>query len=203
MSGSRPLLWVVVGPNGAGKSTYHRTRIAPHLNVPFVNADIIAAEQWPDAPEAHSEDAARAADARRASLLSARASFVTETVFSHPSRLELLAKARQLDYELWVTFVNVDTEALAVLRVADRVSARGHDIPTKKIRARYKRLVPLAVQAVLTADRGFVVDNSRTDRPLRDVLGLERGTVTYVAADLPAWAARAFAGVIVAERRDR
>lgn len=63
-------------------------------------------------------------------------------------------------YELWVSFIVLESDDLAVARVADRVGAGGHDVPPDKIRARFERLAPLAAQAVVLADRAFVVDNS-------------------------------------------
>jgi predicted ABC-type ATPase len=188
-----PLVWLVVGPNGAGKTTYYETRIRPRLNIEFVNADQIAAERWPRSAARHSRDAAIAAQQRREELFELRRSFATETVCSHPGRLEILTKGRRLGYEVWVTFVCVGRADLAVARVAERVLRGGHDIPAEKVRSRYRRLIPLATRAVLSADRGLVVDNSTHSAPLRDVLTFERGTVTFVTPDLPRWAARAFA----------
>ncbi|MEA3643971.1 MAG: AAA family ATPase [Lamprobacter sp.] len=53
-------LWLLVGGNGAGKSTFYRLYLEP-LGLPFVNADILARIVYPDAPEAHSYDAAKLA----------------------------------------------------------------------------------------------------------------------------------------------
>jgi predicted ABC-type ATPase len=187
-----PLLWIVVGPNGAGKTTYYETRIRPRLDVEWVNADQIASMRWPRAAATHSRQAAMLAQERRDELTSLGRSFATETVCSHPARLEIVFEAKRRGYEVWVTFVSVEKAELAVARVSERVLRGGHDIPTEKIRARYKRVVPLARQAVLSADRGFVVDNSTLEAPLRDVLTFERGTLTFVASDVPKWASRAF-----------
>ena len=41
-----------LGPNGAGKSTFYRTQLAP-LGLPFINADILAKELYPQSPEEH------------------------------------------------------------------------------------------------------------------------------------------------------
>lgn len=44
---------LVVGPDGAGKSTYVQFTLAPRRpGVPFVNADVLAAQHWPDPDEA-------------------------------------------------------------------------------------------------------------------------------------------------------
>lgn len=192
MSHGHPLLWCVLGSNGAGKSTYYETRIRPILALEWVNADAIGAARWPSEQSARAYDAARLAAGRRSELIAARTSFATETVFSHPSKLEMLREAKSVGYEVFVTFVGVATSDLAVARVADRHARGGHDVPAAKVRARYERLRPLAVQAVLLADRGFVLDNSSIDVPLRDVLLYERGQPTWRARDLPAWVTSVF-----------
>ena len=61
-------LWLLAGGNGAGKSTFYRTQLQP-LGMPFVNADNIAREVFPDHPEAHSYEAAAIAENMRNELL--------------------------------------------------------------------------------------------------------------------------------------
>lgn len=64
-----PRLDLVVGCNGAGKSTLVERHLQPLLHVPFVKADLIARQRWPDSAEAHSYDAARLAAATRDTLI--------------------------------------------------------------------------------------------------------------------------------------
>lgn len=185
-----PLLWVIVGPNGAGKSTYHRTRVLPHFNAPFINADIIAKEKWPGDTAARSYDAARLAAERRQQLLRAKRSFAAETVFSHPSKLDLIQKAQDAGYEVWTTFVMLEKDELAVRRVAERTQRGGHPVPPEKIRTRYARLLPLVAKALKLSDKGYLVDNTSPTRPLRDVAGMERGKRVWTAKGLPGWLER-------------
>src|SRR5882672_5897919 len=82
---------LVVGPNGAGKSTFVELTLAPLLpGSAFVNADEIAKQRWPKDPASHAYQAARVAAETRAKLIELGASFIAETVFSHPSKLELI-----------------------------------------------------------------------------------------------------------------
>ncbi len=192
MTGHPPLLWMLIGPNGAGKSTYYDSRVRARLMAEFVNADLIAKERWPDAGPDRAYDAARLASERRQALLDGRTSFVAETVASHPSKLELLRQAKSAGYEVWVSFVYLESADLAVARVERRVRHGGHLVPDDKVRERYERVPLIALSAVAGADRAFVLDNSDSRRPLRDVLLFERGCVTWAAADQPAWAIRLF-----------
>jgi predicted ABC-type ATPase len=156
---------LVVGPNGAGKSTFVRLTLAPVLpRSSFVNADLIAQQRWPDDPETHSYDAARIAAATREALITQREPFIAETVFSHPSKLDLLRDANGAGYYTAVHVVLVP-EALAVARVAARVVAGGHAVPEEKIRGRYRRLWPLVADAIVLADTATVYDNARRTGP--------------------------------------
>jgi predicted ABC-type ATPase len=180
-----PVLHLVVGPNGAGKSTLHDAVLGPVTHLEFVNADVIAAQRWPEDPAAKSYDAAVIAAARRAELIEAKVSFVTETVFSHHSKLDLVSAAVDAGYLVSLHVVLVP-EALAVARVANRVGVGGHTVPEAKIRERYGRLWPLVAKAIAVVDNANVYDNSRAAKPFRVVATFERGCALGEAA-WPAW----------------
>lgn len=151
---------LVVGPNGAGKSTFIALVLAPTLpGSVFVNADDIARRNWPADSGQHAYDAARIAAATRAALIGRGHSFIAETVFSHPSKLDLLDQAHARGYTV-VVHALVIPEDLAVERVAHRVRAGGHNVPEVKIRERHRRLWPLVVAALESADLATVYDNS-------------------------------------------
>ncbi len=128
---------LVVGPpNGAGKSTFVELTLAPLLpGSAFVNADEIAKRRWPDDPAAHSYEAARIAATTRSALIARGDSFIAETVFSHPSKLELITEAATAGYVV-ALHILIIPEELAVHRVRLRVSAGGHSVPEDKIRER-------------------------------------------------------------------
>lgn len=139
MSTTAPTLYLLAGPNGAGKTTFYETVVGPATALPFVNADLIAAERWPDDPLAHGHDASRLAATVRDRMLADRRSFITETVFSHPSKVELVEQAATAGYLVHLHVLLVPVE-LSVARVAQRVAEGGHDVPVDKIRQRHQRL---------------------------------------------------------------
>lgn len=156
---------LVIGPNGAGKSTFVAFTLAPLLpGSPFVNADEIARQRWPDDAERHSYEAARIAAATRSALIRSGRSFIAETVFSHPSKLDLIAEAHGRDYTV-VVHVLLVPEDLSVERVRHRVLAGGHRVSEDKIRERHRRLWDLAAQAIESCDSATVYDNSRRRGP--------------------------------------
>jgi predicted ABC-type ATPase len=176
---------LVVGPNGAGKSTFVELVLADlRRGVPFVNADEIAKVRWPDDPAAHSYDAARIAERTRIRLIEAGAPLIAETVFSHPSKLELIDAARAAGYTVALQVLLVP-EDLAVARVARRVAAGGHPVPEEKIRARYRRLWPLVAEAVARSDTARIWDNSRRDGP--EEVALFAGGVPIGRCRWPGW----------------
>ena len=188
---------VLAGPNGAGKSTLYQTRVAPSFAGPFINADIIQRDELCDPSLAASYEAARIASSRRADYLSRGRDFVTETVFSHPSKLELIDEARTKGFTVIVMHVGVDTPDLSVARVGTRVEEGGHIVPEDKIRARYQRSAPFIRAAVLKADRGMVFDNSRLNKAPRRMLVFAAGRLREAAPTLPDWIRTAYAADLV------
>jgi len=180
-----PVLVVLAGPNGAGKTTLFERVLAPVMHLEFVNADRIAAERWPDAQAENGYEAARIAADRRQQLLSQGRSFITETVFSHPSKLELMTTAKDRGYRVHLHVVLIPEE-LSVARVASRVEHGGHDVPEDKIRGRYTRLWGHLRAAVAAADDAWVYDNSRAASPLRVVAQFVSGQLV-TAPTWPTW----------------
>ena len=184
----RPVLYVIAGHNGAGKTTLYEEVLAHQTAAPFVNADRLALERFghPAGTEEESRHGQAAADRLRDALLAGRGSLVTESTFSHPSKLELLARARALGYRVLVYHVGLDRPEAAVERVRARVLLGGHPVPEERIRRRFERNRPLIREAVLGADRGFVFDNADSE-PLRLALAFKAGRVVRRRDPLPAW----------------
>jgi predicted ABC-type ATPase len=179
-------LHLVIGPNGSGKTTFVEEFLALELpGYAYVNADEIAKSRWPDDPGTHAYEAAQVAAETRAHLIAAGRSFIAETVFSHPSKLDLIRSAQTAGYQV-VLHLMLVPEELAVRRVAYRVKAGGHDVPERKIRERYERLWPLAAHAVSLADRAVMYDNSRLTGPVK-IADFYEG-LRIGAAGRPDWA---------------
>lgn len=165
-----PVLHLVAGPNGAGKSTFVSRVLQPVTHLPFVNADIIAA---------------RLADVERQHLIGSRRSFIAETVFSHPSKNDLVAQAAVHGYivHLYVILLPVD---VTVRRVAERVRRGGHDVPEQKVRGRYDRQWRLIAKARDRVDRAEFFDNNTASAPFRRVAVFQHGKIIG-QAHWPPW----------------
>ena len=178
---------VLAGANGTGKSTLYATRVAPNFSGPFINADIIQRDELGDASPDAAYEAARIAADRRQDFLSRGEDFVTETVFSHPSKMDLIYAARAKGFDIVLMHIGVDSPDISVARVAARVEEGGHPVPEDKIRARYARNGRFIRQAVLEADRGFVYDNSLMNVAPKRRLIFINGRLTSAHSDLPSW----------------
>jgi len=180
-------LWVLAGGNGAGKSTFYQQFLAP-TGLPFVNADILARQLDAENTEAVSYKAAKLAEKLRMNLLQSGASFCFETVFSHPSKIDFLAAAKTLGYEIILVYIHLQTDELNQARVAQRVMQGGHNVPTDKITARIPRTMRYVSDALPLVDMAKFYDNSSKNQPFLSVALLNRGQLQKQMEVLPDWA---------------
>ena len=180
-------LWLLAGGNGAGKSTFYRTRLAP-LGIPLVNADLIAKELFPEAPEVHSYQAMQIVEQICDNLLHDGRSFCFETVFSHPSKVDFAGKAKALGYQIILVMIHLEPASLNKARVAQRVEEGGHDVPDEKVEARIPRLLRHIKAVIPLCDHVTLLDNSRADNPFVRVLTIRDGLLEKMLDPLPGWA---------------
>ncbi len=181
----QPELHVIAGPNGAGKSTLYEHVLSPS-GMQFVNADVLAARYWPNEQAERAYDAAQMAGQIREDLIASGRSFVTETVFSHESKLDLLRRAALSGYIITLHVIIVP-EDLAVARVRNRVQHGGHAVPESKIRSRYQRLWKHVAEAIRIADDAYVYDNSSLANAHERIAHYQMGQKTHPVS-WPTWA---------------
>lgn len=180
---------MLAGPNGAGKSTFFQTYLAG-LGLPFLNADVLAAEIGMEAYEA----AAHIAEARRL-LIEQRTGFVTETVLSDPvgAKVDGLANAAAAGFDVHLIYIGIADVGQSAERVATRVKAGGHDVPLAKIMARYQRTLDNLERAINRLPRVTLYDNSSFDNPYRLIAEFRNGQLHHRTNDpIPPWALRFF-----------
>ncbi len=195
-----PVFYLLAGPNGAGKSTLYRAALATGLIPPeaeFVNADLYEAAHLVHItnPMKRSKMARQWADDRRAACLVAGDPFVSETVFSHPSKLELLATAKSAGFAVVLLVVCVDEPRHLLARVQQREMEGGHSVPPERILARYPRTLDNLAQAIPMVDMALLYDTSgprnRVVQQPRLVARCRAGMVRWKnPVRWPAWAER-------------
>lgn len=190
----QPILVFVAGPNGSGKSTFFAEYL-DRLGLPYVNADDIARMLRARTPKASAETIDRRAfveaERLRAALVEAGVSFCTETVFSDPrgAKLGLLATARERGFAVILIFIGLDSAALSIARVRQRVRQGGHDVPEPTLRARFPRTLANMRAAIPIADEAVLFDNSSFDTPYRAVAVYREGRLASRHPPLPPWTA--------------
>lgn len=100
------------------------------------------------------------ADFLRKKLLKEKKKFSFETVFSHPSKLDIMRQAAAAGYKVYLYFVSTESPEINIYRVEVRKAKGGHDVESGKIRSRYKRSLDLLYEAAQIAYRAFFFDNS-------------------------------------------
>jgi predicted ABC-type ATPase len=190
----KPVFYLLAGPNGAGKSTLYRALVLGGTipaNAEFVNADLHEAAHLQHIAdlEARSEEARLWADQRRAELLDAGQSFVSETVFSHESKLVLIQEAQQLGFFVMLIVVCLDDPKRLLARVAGRVTEGGHAVPPERILARYPRTLANLSVAVRLADLAILYDSEVVSPGTHKAVAIcRRDWVEEKVSPLPDWA---------------
>lgn len=180
---ARPIIVAIGGPNGAGKSTFFHAHLASAA-LRFVNADDLARELELDV-----SDAAGLANRLRHSLVEQRESFIFETVLSDPvgDKVDFLSRAAAQGYTVVLCFIGITGADLSNERVAMRVLQGGHDVPAKKLAARFPRTMKNLARAIRKLPHVLVFDNSDLGRPFRQVAEFRDGKAVSVHEPIPAW----------------
>ena len=190
---TRPVFYLLAGPNGAGKSTlYQALKAAGKIptNAEFVNADLHEAAklQHITDPMKRSEAARDWADARRTELLAQGKSFVSETVFSHKSKLALIQHAQAQGFFVLLLVVALDQPERLLARVSQRVLEGGHNVSAQRILARYPRTIALLTQAVRLADVALLHDSFDAQPGTHKLVAACQGHTTRILHQpLPQW----------------
>lgn len=129
---------ILAGPNGAGKTTFAREFLVADARCPtFINADLIAAEMSPGAPERAAMQAGRAMLAAIRTCVERDQSFAFETTLADLSYTRSIPNWQGRGYHVSLWFLSLASPDLAVSRVAERIAQGGHAVPEAVIRRRF------------------------------------------------------------------
>jgi predicted ABC-type ATPase len=137
---SFPAVVVLGGPNGAGKSTAAPRLLRGSLRVEeFVNADTLAQGLSAFKPEDVALEAGRIMLKRLDDLESHGKSFAFESTLASQALVRRLERLKKRGYRIHIVYLWLPTAELAIARVAERVRAGGHDVPSDDVRRRFSR----------------------------------------------------------------
>lgn len=112
-------------------------------------------------PELNERLAQIMADFLRKKLLTDMKKFSFETVFSHPSKIDIMKEAKAAGYKVYLYFVSTESPEINKYRVKVRTQKGGHDVPEDKIEQRYFRSLELMFDAAQIAYQAYFFDNSK------------------------------------------
>jgi predicted ABC-type ATPase len=118
--------------------------------------------------------------------------FSFETVFSHPSNVDIMRQAAALGYKVYLYFVATESPEINKLRVTIRSQKGGHNVPPEYIEKRYYRSLDLLYDACETCYQAFFFDNSVDNAGFRLIANFkaENGNKVWQMLDrynLPEW----------------
>ena len=158
-----PNVYIIAGPNGAGKTTFAREFLPNYADCRnFINADLIAEGISPFLPEAAAVRAGRLMLEEIRLAMRRGADFGFETTLSGRSHLKLVRQLKKLRYNVHFFYLWVPSVELALLRIRERVSRGGHDVPEAVVRRRFVRSIRnFLVDYRPLADHWILFDNSQ------------------------------------------
>lgn len=138
----------------------------------------------------NSYDAAMAADFLREMFLKKDATFTFETVFSHPSKLSVLERAKKKGFKNYLYFICTVDPVINVERVKQRHQLGGHNVPKDKIVKRYFDSLSLLKDVIPLCYRCFFFDNSADDstsaiHPIAEIDN--KGNLIFLQEKVPNW----------------
>ena len=161
--------YIFAGPNGSGKSSVVGNPEILPIRIPdealYINADYYAKnnQEILNMPESDARDKAAWNGTniwRTKALQTGYEAISWETVFSHPSRLDVIREAKNLGYTVTLIYVTTINPKINIERVRIRAERGGHTVPDEKVISRYHRSVGMLPEMISLADEVLVYDNS-------------------------------------------
>jgi len=182
-----PYLWIVAGPNGAGKTTLaqipqiaEKLQSAERLNPDEVSKALLHQRGGFDFQTAPADmlqatfiEAAEAVFVDAQVKLQANRSICLETVLSTPKYRTLVDLTLGRGGFFGLFYIAVKSPEVSARRIAQRVAAGGHGVPTDKLAARWQRSLEQLPWFASRAHIMLVYDNSA------DVRGTPPELVAY------------------------
>ena len=156
-----PSFYIFAGINGAGKTTlYYKelengTDLGRRINIDEI---VQAIGDWKNAND--QTRAVKIALKHRALCLENLYTFNIETTLSGKGIVALIKKAIELNYEINLFYVGLESRELAKDRVAIRMLKGGHFVDNKTIDRRYPKSMKNLFKVLPLAKNVFVYDNS-------------------------------------------
>jgi len=167
----KPTLYVVAGPNGAGKSSY--SRIIKENDYEFLNPDEFVKNKMSKGSSEMDayKDFIREVDKR----IEDRKTFAFETTLAGNRAINLMSKAKDLGYDIKLTFFSLESKEMHYERVSSRVAKGGHDVPKEMIDRRFEDAYKNLPKAIELSNRATIFNNSSLGR--NEMMTIREGVI--------------------------
>lgn len=161
-----PFYIVFGGVNGAGKTTLFRSDLWQCAGIPKsmsrINPDETLRENGGDWQKVEDQKrAGKIALERIDELFRKRKSFNQETTLTGRVALRNIKRAHQLGYRIFLYYVGVKNEEVALERIAHRMSLGGHSISEEAVRRRFRSSLENFSRALDYCEQAIVFDNTQ------------------------------------------
>ena len=180
-----PVFTLIAGANGAGKSTLTSGNPETFSLSPLLDPDTFR-KPLSSASAASPIAAGREVLRLAGEYLERRQSFSIETTLSGKNYLEMMLRARTLDFEVVLVYIGTERVEINLSRIAQRVLSGGHDVPEADVRRRFGRSFKNLPVAIHRADHTLLFDNSAEQG--YQLLGILSPTTIQWFDPLPLWA---------------
>ncbi|MBD5414890.1 MAG: AAA family ATPase [Bacteroides sp.] len=188
----KPELIIIAGPNGSGKTSITQKFLHHEWaeGTTYINPDQVAKDMFGDWNNSESVlKAANYCSELREQCLKDKKSFVFETVFSAPDKIDFVVRAKQAGFFIRIFFISTSNPAINASRIANRVMKGGHDVSITKIISRYYKSIRNCKTVSSIVDRLYIYDNSVDNADARPLFRLSLGQIAkQYTTDIPDWA---------------
>lgn len=135
-------VYIIAGPNGSGKTTFAREFLPNYVKCSnFVNADLIAQGLSPFSPQLVAIKAGKLVLQQIKEFADKNVDFGFETTLAGKTYLRYFWSLKEKGYRLHLFFLWIPSFQLAIVRIKDRVSEGGHDVPSEDVKRRFERSI--------------------------------------------------------------
>lgn len=174
------LYTIIAGVNGCGKSSFTGAFSCYDKKLgTIVDTDSITAKNGGD-KLAGGKEAIRKINFSLENGLD----FTQETTLSGSKTLKTIKKARALGYDIRLYYIGVSSVEESILRIRNRVSKGGHDIPEETVNRRFFSRFEDLLKVLRYCDKAEFYDN---ENGFVKVGGYENGTLSAGREYRPCW----------------
>lgn len=171
---------IIGGVNGVGKSSLTGVLKGEHSDLGIVvDTDMLTVKMGGDKIKGGKEAVRIISD-----CLDKGVNFTQETTLSGKKTLRTVIQAREKDYYVRLYYVGINSAAESLLRIKNRVSKGGHDIPAEDVKRRYESRFECLARVLPYCDEVRLYDN---ENGFAEVGEYRNGEIMPSGGYVPEW----------------